>query len=61
MPEEGTVFPFARTVQVNENAPLTLKLTFAPQNRVNFGQIGLVCLLLLLVAVGLLLGTKARS
>ena len=58
MPEEGTVYPFSRTVQVNENAPLTLKLTFASENRMSFGQIAVVCTMLLLITLGALVGTR---
>lgn len=58
LPEEGTVYTFQRTVQVSENAPLSLDLTFSPSFRLATGSA--VVVILLLLGLAYLLSTPRR-
>lgn len=52
LPEEGSVYTFSRSVQVAENSPLELDLSFASQYRVPYWQaIALTTLLVLIAGV----------
>ena len=59
LPEEGSVYTFARSVQVAESAPLKLDLTFDRQEKLGFWQT--VSLLVLLVGFVSLLATRKRA
>ncbi len=61
LPEEGTVYAFARSVQVAENAPLELDLRFASQLRLHLWQVVLLLALLVAFAVTLALVTTRRE
>ena len=59
LPEEGTVYTFQRTVQVSENAPLSLDLTFSPNYRLAIGSA--LVLVLLLLGLAFLMSTPTRG
>lgn len=53
LPEEGTVYTFQRSVQVAENAPLELDLSFGLQRKVYLWQTASVTFLLGAIAAAL--------
>ncbi len=59
LPEEGTIYTFARTVQVAENAPLALDLDFSRDHRISFAKALALIGLCALLAAGL--GFAGRS
>ena len=59
LPEEGTIYSFARSVQVAENKPLELDLNFDPQIRLTLWQSGVV--IALLAVCSLLLATLSGA
>lgn len=52
LPEEGTVYTFTRTIQVEENAPLELDLSFSKSYRMSLGRTVLLALLLFALFAG---------
>jgi hypothetical protein len=61
LPEEGSVYTFRRSVQVEENAPLSLDLNFGRQLRLHLWQIALVLGLLAAIAAILAMVTTRRA
>lgn len=61
LPEEGNVYSFSRSVQVAENSPLELELSFAPEHRLKPWQVGLAVALLALLAATVALSTKGSQ
>ncbi len=61
MPEEGTAYTFSRSVQVAEDAPLELDLSFGLQLRLHPWQIALVLSLLCAFAAVLAVATTRRE
>jgi hypothetical protein len=53
LPEEGAVYTFQRALQVAENAPLTLKLSFGKIHAVEYWRIALAVALLAITAASL--------
>ena len=61
LPEEGRVFTFSRSVQVQEDAPLELKLQFeSPQFRSPVRE-ALVVLVILGIAAAFVLGARRQT
>ncbi|MDB4358754.1 hypothetical protein N9Z18_00775 [Verrucomicrobiales bacterium] len=58
LPEEGEIYTFHRTVQVAENAPLNLDLTFTGSHQISIGKAVVLLLLCALVAVGIGFGAR---
>jgi hypothetical protein len=58
LPEEGSIYTFQRTVQVAENAPLTLNLKFSGSDSVSMWKAIALLLLCAVVAVGIGYGGK---
>ena len=58
LPEEGEIYTFHRTVQVAENAPLNLDLTFTGSHQISIWKAVVLLLLCALVAVGIGFGAR---
>jgi len=59
LPEEGTVYEFRRTVQVNENAALELDLQFHRRDEIGWGRVlGLLTLLTICAGAFVLYGSR---
>jgi hypothetical protein len=61
LPEEGTAYTFHRTVQVSENSPLQLGLSFGRIQEASAGRVFLLLLLLCLLAGAFAKCRKATS
>ncbi len=61
LPEEGEVYTFSRSVQVAENAPLELDLSFGSILRIHLWRAGLALLLLAAFAAAFAFVTTKRS
>lgn len=60
LPEEGTAYTFHRTVQVAENAPLQLELTFAKATKLGFWKSIAAALLLLITGFGVAVAMRRK-
>lgn len=61
LPEDGSIYTFSRSVQVNENAPLELDLDFDRELSLHFWRIALVLVLLAAIAAMFVCVTPKRK
>ena len=61
LPEEGTVYSFNRSVQVAENAPMELDLSFGLRFRLQIWQIAVIAALLFVFATMLAVAMTKRA